>query len=685
MKEKLRRGETVYLLGIGPGGHNSGIALVEASSKQGVRLLTNNEEERFSGIKHDTGYPQFAIDALVAQMSSMGVAPAEIHACLASWDYVRLPAVFTRLFCEELPRSLTYLHPAAKPAVLNIGHVLGAYQAPKRLARQMRFDRAFPIIGMRHHNNHAWFSYAASPFAGSSTPVIVTVLDGMGDDGAISLYLARKGTLELLRSNHSTFDSLGIFYSVLSSTQGGWSVLSSEGRYMGAAAWGENDRLTNPFYRQLRQLFYFQNNGQVYLNRTLANWPRGLQRRPYTTALAQMIGPPIPEEEMWNPDAVLRPDDIHHAEITQERLDKAAATQLVFEDVLFHVVGHLIRLTGSHKLVMTGGTALNATANMRLLDHFDEEFYERYLGRRNTRLHLWVPPTSGDAGVTAGAAFNFALTHGAPVGEPLRHAFYCGPAPASAEIAEVLRAADEIGWIALGDTSHARMRNAVADLVAYIVSQDGVMGIFQGAAETGPRALGHRSILGNPCNPGTRDVLNRLVKHREAVRPLAPMVTDAAAHCWFDLSPGASDDDYNAYNYMVLTARARPESHRAIPAVIHKDGTARIQIVRPETDPFTYAYLQAMGRRAGVAVSVNTSLNVGSPIVQTPKQALETLKRSKGMDGLVMIGAEGDAFLAWHNVEVPPKDPRRLREWLYIWQEETGIEFVAVSRAKPVL
>ena len=153
---------------------------------------------------------------------------------------------------------------------------------------------------------------------------------------------------------------------MISSTQGGRTILSSEGRYMGAAAWGQNDRLTNPYYRQLRQLFYFGNDGQVYLNRTLANWPRGLELRPYKPGLAHMIGPPIPLKKMWNPDAVLRPDDIEHAEITQERLDKAAATQLVFEDVLFHVIGHLIRTTGSNKLVLTGGTALNGIANMRL-------------------------------------------------------------------------------------------------------------------------------------------------------------------------------------------------------------------------------------------------------------------------------------------------------------------------------
>jgi carbamoyltransferase len=119
----------------------------------------------------------------------------------------------------------------------------------------------------------------------------------------------------------------------------------------------------------------------------------------------------------------------------------------------------------------------------------------------------------------------------------------------------------------------------------------------------------------------------------------------------------------------VLTVRPRPETGRQIPAVIHRDNTSRIQIVRAESDPFTHAYLKAMGRRCGVEVSVNTSLNVAGPIVQTPLQALEALRRSKAMDGVLMIGAEGDAYLVWHAVTTAPKDGgKRLGEWLRQWK-----------------
>jgi carbamoyltransferase len=119
---------------------------------------------------------------------------------------------------------------------------------------------------------------------------------------------------------------------------------------------------------------------------------------------------------------------------------------------------------------------------------------------------------------------------------------------------------------------------------------------------------------------------------------------------------------------------------RCIPAVVHHDGTSRIQIVRADTDPFTHGYLQAMGRRCGVEVSVNTSLNVAGPIVQTPAQALQALQRSKAMDGIVMLSAEGDAFLAWHAVTTPPKDGgRRLGEWRHAWQQEMDVSPVPIA------
>jgi carbamoyltransferase len=670
MRQKLERGETVYVLGIGPGGHNAGVGLVEASKTRGIRLIANHEEERFRAVKHFQRYPSMSVQILAEQLRHLGIEPERIHAACASWDYPYWTGKAIQSVVQELPGSLRLLTREASPQ-MNANCVLDAFKAPRRLGRCLHANgRPMPVINLRHHDNHAWFSWGVSPFAKCDEPVMVLVLDGAGDDGAISTYVAHGGALRLLYRNDSIWDSLGMMYGIMSSSQGGWPLLSSEGRYMGASAWGDSNRLTNRYYGQLRELFVLGSDGQVFLNRSLANWQRGGCSAPYTKRLARMVGEPILPRGMWHPDAVLRVEDIEHAPITVDRVDKAAAVQLVFEDALFHIVQHLIRATRSTRLVLTGGAALNCVANMRLLEQFDVAWYDRNLDMRDATLHLWVPPVPGDAGVTIGAAYHFACLGGANPGESLQHAFYCGTPPTKNEIEDAVATTPEIAHRHLGNIATKSEREALADLLAFIVSKDGVVGIVQGAAETGPRALGHRSILANPANPKMLERLNELVKFREWIRPLAPMATLEAAKRWFSLLPGAGDDEFNAYNYMVLTSRARPEAYEAIPAVIHRDGTCRVQIVRERVDPFVHAFLRAMGRRIGAEVSVNTSLNVGAPIAQTPVHALETLKRSAGMHALFMIAESGDVFLAWHEVKRGVKDGgTTLRAWIDEWSE----------------
>ena len=605
---------------------------------------------------------------LKRRLVERGLTPRDIHAFVAGWDYPVMGPFSLKAVFDHFPTSLQLAHPDACPKVPFLKLGVRVREGQARLAKDLGLPGRVPLITLPHHDNHAAVGFAASPFGSSRETVMVTVLDGFGDEGAISLYVAEQGQLRALSKNNSMIDSLGAFYSIISSTQGGWTTLSSEGRYMGAVAWGDHDRLTNPLYRQLRQMLHFGPEGRVQVNRTLVNWQNAGEMRPYNKATRALLGEPIPPERMWNPDAVLKVEDVQHSAITRERVDLAAATQLVFEDALFHIVDHLIRSTGSDRLVLTGGTALNGLANMQLAQRFDNAWYRRNLGK-DTCLHLWVPPIPGDAGVALGAAYNFALQAGAKPGSPMQHAFHCGLAPTRAEITNAFAAEPEIGFLFLGDTSVPQTLLDVADFVALVLSREGVLGIFQGAAETGPRALGHRSIIANPCNPNSLENINLRVKNREPIRPLAPMMTRAAAEQYFVLAPGAADDDYNAYNYMVMTVLARPEAKEKIPAVIHHDGTARIQIVRPDQDPFTHAYLLALGRRLGVEVSVNTSLNVGSPIAQTPTQALAALQRAKALTGLIMISAEGDAYLAWHSVNQPPKDGgRQIQQWHAEWK-----------------
>jgi carbamoyltransferase len=668
---RIRRGEKAYLAGINLGGfHNTGIALVEVSRESGLRIICNNEEERFSLRKHATHYPTASLVALNDIMGRLGIGPQQIVAWLATYDYPLFAATGVRTLVDEFPGSLNLAFEDGRPT-FDLNQFREGIDAPTRLANLFDLPAPVPIIGIEHHDCHAWFSYLASPFARDPKPVMIAVVDGSGDFASLSLYIGENGNLRRLRDNASIFDSLGMFYSVISSTQGGWTPLSSEGRYMGAAAYGEMDRNANRFYPGLRKILSLEPNGDVRLNRKLANWPRFMFRKPYTRELIEILGEPIPRTKMWNPDAVIRVEDIRYHPSTQERVDKAAATQMVLEDGLAHIVDWFIRYTGSDRLVLTGGTALNAVANMRLLENFDEDYYRRML-RRPGRLHLWIPPIPGDAGAPVGAAYAFAGAAGAGFCPGLQHAFYCGRAATLSEIRQALDGAPDVAWTIAGDASDRRGVNTVADLMAYITARDGIIGIVQGPAETGPRALGHRSIVANARNPHTRDLLNQRVKYREPIRPLAPMATLEAAKQLFELSDGASDDEYNAYNYMVITVRATLRARQLIPAVIHVDGTARLQIVRERTDPIAYAYLKALGRRCGVEVAVNTSYNVAAPIAQSPVHVIETLDRANGMDGVFIFSNEGPVIMAWARY---PKAGAggKIEAWLTDWRLDTGI------------
>jgi carbamoyltransferase len=636
--------------------------LIEVTQNAGPRIIVNNEEERFSGNKHETEYPRLSIDATVETLRQMGRDVGEIAAFVTTWDYPALLATMIRTVIEEAPGSLKLVTMPIVPAI-DLRRLDKVRRLPRTLATQLGLPEPVPLICMPHHDNHAWFSFAASPFADSSEPVAIAVIDGTGDQGSISLYVAKDGAMRRLYCNDSVFDSLGAFYSTISSTQGGWTWLSSEGRYMGAAAWGDMSRASNSYYTRLKQVLHFGQNGEIRLNRSMANWYADPFDHPYKPALIEILGEPLRPDQLWNPDAVLRVEDIHHRPDTKDRLDKAAATQLVLEDAIIHVVDHLLRATGANRLVLTGGVALNALGSMRLLEHFDEAWFASSQ-KRNARLHLWVPPTPSDPGVTIGAAWLFAHLAGAPHGAPMTHAFYCGTSPSHQDIAAALEA-DDIASSRIGDVSTAGGRDAIADLMAFMVAQNGVIALYQGAAETGPRALGHRSIFANPCDPEARERLNERVKYREAIRPLAPMATLEAAREYFELNAGASDGNYNAYNYMVLTAHSKPQARSKIPAVVHADGTGRIQIVREEDDPLTYAYLKALGRRIGVEISVNTSFNVAGPIAQTPSQAIDTLRRSKGLDVVLLVADDGVVYAAWHGGK---RDSGRFSGWYSEWK-----------------
>ncbi|HEU4527996.1 MAG TPA: carbamoyltransferase C-terminal domain-containing protein [Actinomycetota bacterium] len=273
-----------------------------------------------------------------------------------------------------------------------------------------------------------------------------------------------------------------------------------------------------------------------------------------------------------------------------EHADLAASLQLALEETLLELAGWLHERTGDRVLTMAGGVALNCVANSRLAADgpFDE---------------VWVQPAAGDAGTALGAALAVAHELGDEV-QPMPTAAL-GPAWSDDEVAAWLRQAGVA----------AQRPDDIADAVAEILAADGIVAWFQGRSEYGPRALGHRSLLADPRPAANLDRLNA-VKGRESFRPVAPMVlTDRAAEIFEGPIPSP---------HMLFTHRVRPDWAERIPAVVHVDGTARIQTVDPREEPLVARMLEAFERRTGVPVVVNTSLNTaGRPMVNDPRDALE--------------------------------------------------------------
>ena len=450
-------------------------------------------------------------------------------------------------------------------------------QAPERAIREgLGWDG--PIRIGRHHTSHAASSFL---FSGFPEAAILTV-DGVGE-WATTAYGLGCGTAVELFEEVEFPHSLGLLYATLTSYLG-FEVNDGEYKVMGLAPYGEPRHA-----EKIRTLISSGPGGQYRLDLEYFDFLRG--RRMFSDALVDLFGQAPRERE---------------SEITPFHEDVARSLQVVLEEILLEKVRWLHERTGARDLCMAGGVALNVVANGRILR---EGPFER----------LFVQPAAGDSGACLGAA---ALAHveltGRPV-EPLRHVGL-GPRWTADEIAGLLAAT---GLPALD------FRGREAELLEAVVDRlvrGSVMAWFHGSMEFGPRALGARSLLADPRDPGMRDRLNRLVKKREAFRPFAPSVLAAHAADHFDLDHPSP--------FMLETCRVI--SPLALPAITHVDGSARPQTVDPALAPRYAALLEAFRQRTGCPLLVNTSFNVrGEPIVCTPVDALLAMGNS-GIDGLVL-------------------------------------------------
>ena len=525
------------------------------------------QEERFSRIKHDPSFPRQAIRYC---LDEAGISAADL-------DYVGFydrPLVkFERIlltYLSTFPRSLFAFLKAMPPWLrqkLWIRH---------EIRKALDYDG--PVLFAEHHMSHAASAFLASPFEEAA----ILTTDGVGEWATTAYGVGEGNRIRLVKEIHFPH-SLGLLYSAITYYLG-FRVNSAEYKVMGLAPYGKPRYL-----EQFRELIDVREDGSFKLNMKYFAYHYGL--RMTNTRLERLFG-----RQRRLPDDPI--DPFHQ--------DVAASLQAVTEDVLLKAANHLYRETGLKRLCMAGGVALNCVANGRIL-------------RETPFEELFVQPAASDAGGAVGVAlFIYHTLLKQPRTWHWRDA-YLGPGYEAEEIRRVLEK--------YGLPYEELSREALLRRTARLIADQRVVGWFQGRMEFGPRALGNRSILGDPRNPENKDRINLKIKFRESFRPFAPSVLEEKAKEYFELDVPSP--------YMLLTAQVRPD-RRTIPAVTHVDGSARIQTVSREQNPLFYDLLAEFERQTGCPVLINTSFNVrGEPIVCTPEDALSCFFRTR-MDDLVI-------------------------------------------------
>ncbi|MGH7164737.1 MAG: carbamoyltransferase family protein [Nitrospiraceae bacterium] len=539
------------------------------------RILAAAEEERFLRIKHVTALPVHAIRSC---LRTAGVELAQVDEIAVSWKYWVLGRR-AALALGAMLRSPTLFRVKGQRSLERVrGEWLELAWLSRKLRAQLGPSQARPVY-LDHHLCHAASTFLVSPFERAA----ILVVDG-ASEAHTSMLAMGEGTDIKVLSRIDLPHSLGQFYAAMTAYLG-FRPDHDEYIVMGLSAYGE-PRYADIFRNHILRLLP---DGGFHLNTRLLD---------FHLARVGIFMPSLRE--------LLGPNRLAGEELTQRHRDLAASFQVVLEEALLHLGRHLKRLTKADHLCLAGGVAYNCVANSRIRREL--EFREVY-----------IQPAAGDAGTALGAALWLsARRRGMPERQVMRDA-YLGPRYSEEECRHAL---DEVGlaWQTLPD-------QALCERLAAELAGGRLVFWFQGRMEWGPRALGNRSLLADPRREDMRELINAKVKLREPFRPFAPSVLEERAAEFFE-APGPSP-------FMLFTTKVRPSAKGIIPAVVHVDGTSRIQTVDQDSNPKFRRLLQAFDRITGVPMLLNTSFNVNEPIVCSPAEAVRCFLRTQ-VDFLVL-------------------------------------------------
>ncbi|HAK37304.1 MAG: carbamoyltransferase [Nitrospinaceae bacterium] len=576
------------ILGISAFYHDSAACLLRDGE-----IVAAAQEERFTRKKHDDSFPKEAVEFCLQEA---GISVADL-------DYV---GFYDKPFVKFERILETYLSIAPK-GLRQFLSAMPVWLKEKIWTRsniRVNLQYSGPVLFSEHHESHAASAFYPSPFEEAA----ILTMDGVGEWATSSIAVGRSNKIELIKELRFPH-SLGLLYSAFTYYLG-FKVNSGEYKVMGLAPYGK------PEYTKtiLEHVIDLKEDGSFRMNQDYFDYLGGLTMT--NKKFGDLFGGPARTAE---------------SNLTQKEMDLAASLQEVTEEIMLRMSRHVRKLTGMKNLCLAGGVALNCVGNGKVLR---EKIFDK----------LWIQPAAGDAGGALGVAmciWHQMLDNKRQVkeGDSMKGS-YLGPRYKAKSLRKFLDSR-EIPYKQLDDTE-------LTHTVANHLKTGKVVGWFQGRMEFGPRALGGRSIIGDPRSPKMQSVMNLKIKYRESFRPFAPSVLQEKVSEWFDMNAESP--------YMLLVAPVKEDKRidipdekkdlfgidllnvprSQIPAITHVDYSARIQTVRKETNPRYYDLIQEFEKITGCPVIINTSFNVrGEPIVCRPEEAYLCFMRTE-MDTLVL-------------------------------------------------
>ena len=588
------------ILGISAFYHDSAAALIEDGN-----IIAAAQEERFTRKKHDPGFPKEAISYCLKEA---GLTLSEVdHVVFFEKPFIKFERLL-ETYLASAPAGFQSFKMAIPVWIKdklfqkgNLIELLEEFDDAKEASSEIE-DK---LLFAEHHQSHAASAFFPSPFE----EAIILTMDGVGEWATASVAVGKGNELTTVKEIQFPH-SLGLLYSAMTYYTG-FRVNSGEYKVMGLAPYGE------PKYVDLikNNLIDIKEDGSFWLDQSYFNYATGLTMT--SSKFHDLFGaPPRTSED----------------KITQREMDLAASVQAVTEEVMLKMTENLAKEYGIKNLCLAGGVALNCVANGKVI-------------RAGSFDNVWVQPAAGDAGGALGAAlaaYYVEKKQPRTVGANMdaMKGSYLGPDYEQSDIEERLSKAGAVFEVFTDET--------VMTETAKCLEQGHAVGWFQGRMEFGPRALGGRSILGDPRNPEMQKTLNLKIKYRESFRPFAPSIISDEVSNYFE-HEGTSP-------YMLVVAPVKEEHRKdtskedeglfgieklniprsTIPAITHVDYSARIQTVHEETNPRYHALITAFKEQTGCPIVVNTSFNVrGEPIVNTPEDAFHCFMGTE-MDTLVV-------------------------------------------------